>query len=201
MFDERDVEFDYGEGSAIGIVEGLEIALEKINIGETSKYVHIQVLQSFFISDLVHQETIYVFDKLFSRIKIQPIYAFGSKGSEEFKIPPNSTVEYTVKLIDCGKGLEEWKLSDSERIAEAKVYKEKGTNYFKKENYSLAIKMYTKCNNLLPNIKDNESEEVKALKVATHSNIALSHQKSNNHFEAKTEVCSTQRIILYDFRI
>lgn len=99
-------------------------------------------------------------------------------------------------MIDCGKGLEEWKLSDSERVAEAKVYKEKGTNYFKKENYSLAIKMYTKCNNLLPSINDNSSEEVKALKVATHSNIALSHQKSNNHFEAKQEVCNVDYLII-----
>lgn len=40
VFEERDVEFDYGEGSAIGIVEGLEIALEKMNIGEKSKYVN-----------------------------------------------------------------------------------------------------------------------------------------------------------------
>ncbi|XP_062142282.1 FK506-binding protein 59 [Drosophila sulfurigaster albostrigata] len=157
VFEERDVEFDYGEGSANGIVEGLELALEKMNIGETSK------------------------------IKIQSKYAFGNKGSESFKIPPNSTIEYTVKLLDCGKGLEEWKLSDDERVAEAKVYKEKGTNYFKKENYELAIKMYTKCKNLLPSLKDNTSDEVKTLKVATHSNIALSHQKSNNHFEAKQE--------------
>jgi len=122
------------------------------------------------------------------RIKIQPKYAFGAKGNESFKVPANSTIEYIVKLIDCGKGLEEWKLSDNERVAEAKVYKEKGTNYFKKENYELAIKMYNKCKNLLPSIKDNTSDEVKALKVATHSNIALSHQKSNNHFEAKQEV-------------
>ncbi|ALC38323.1 FK506-bp2 [Drosophila busckii] len=157
VFEERDVEFDYGEGSAAGIVEGLELAMEKMNIGETSK------------------------------IKIQSKYAFGAKGNEAFKIPPNASVEYTVKLIDCGKGLEEWKLSDDERVAEAKVYKEKGTNYFKKENYSLAIKMYNKCKDLLPSTADNDSDEIKALKVATHSNIALCHQKSNDHFEAKQE--------------
>ncbi|XP_023177091.1 FK506-binding protein 59 [Drosophila hydei] len=157
VFEERNVEFDYGEGSAIGIVEGLELAMEKMNIGETSK------------------------------IKIQSKYAFGAKGNEAFKIPPNATIEYIVKLIDCGKGLKEWKLSDSERVAEAKVYKEKGTNYFKKDNFELAIKMYNKCKNLLPSIKDNTSDEVKALKVAVHSNIALCHQKSNDHFEAKTE--------------
>ncbi|XP_052851779.1 FK506-binding protein 59 [Drosophila gunungcola] len=156
VFEDRDVEFDYGEGKAIGIAEGLEIALEKMNIGETS------------------------------RIKIQAKYAFGAEGNEEFKIPPNSAVEYTVKLLDCGKGLEEWKLSDEERLAEAKAYKEKGTNYFKKENWALAIKMYTKCKNLLPNTADT-NEEVKKVKVATHSNIALCHQKSNDHFEAKQE--------------
>ncbi|XP_001356347.2 FK506-binding protein 59 [Drosophila pseudoobscura] len=156
VFEERDVEFDYGEGSAIGLVDGVEIALEKMNIGETS------------------------------RITIKPMYAFGVTGNEAFKIPPNATVEYKVKLIDCGKGLEEWKLSDTERIDEAKVYKEKGTNYFKKENWGLAIKMYTKCKNLLPNNADT-NEEVKKLKVATHSNIALCHQKSNDHFEAKVE--------------
>ncbi|XP_068147492.1 FK506-binding protein 59 [Drosophila tropicalis] len=156
VFEERDVEFDYGEGSAINLIEGLEIALEKINVGETSK------------------------------IKIQSKYAFGLKGNEAFKIPPNATVEYIVKLNDCGKGLEEWKLSDAERIDEAKVYKEKGTNYFKKENWSLAIKMYNKCKNLLPNSADS-NEEVKKLKIATHSNIALCHQKSNDNFDAKQE--------------
>lgn len=141
---------------------------------------------------MIHLCSIYylfnVITHCLSRIKIQAKYAFGSKGNEEFKIPPNSAVEYTVKLIDCGKGIEEWKLSDLERVAEAKVYKEKGTNYFKKGNYSLAIKMYNKCKNLLPSLKDNSSEELKTLKVATYSNIALCHQKSNNHFDAKQEV-------------
>ncbi|KAH8350500.1 hypothetical protein KR067_004998 [Drosophila pandora] len=156
VFEERDVEFDYGEGSAINVIEGVEIALEKMNIGETS------------------------------RLKIQAKYAFGAKGNEEFKIPPNAVVEYTVKLVDCGKGIEEWKLSDNERLDEAKAYKEKGTNYFKKENWALAIKMYNKCKNLLPNTADT-NEEVKKVKVATHSNIALCHQKCNDHFEAKQE--------------
>ncbi|KAH8298154.1 hypothetical protein KR018_009385 [Drosophila ironensis] len=156
VFEERDVEFDYGEGGAIGIVEGLEIALEKMNIGETS------------------------------RIKLQGKYAFGAKGNEEFKVPANATVEYTVKLVDCGKGLEEWKLDDNERLEQAKAYKEKGTNYFKKEKWLLAIKMYNKCKGLLPNTADT-NEEVKKVKVATHSNIALCHQKCNDHFEAKQE--------------
>lgn len=29
-----------------------------------------------------------------------PAYAFGEKGNEQFGIPPNATVEYTVTLIE-----------------------------------------------------------------------------------------------------
>lgn len=39
----------------------------------------------------------------FLRIKIKPTYAFGVKGCPEHNIPPNATVEYTIKLIDCEK--------------------------------------------------------------------------------------------------
>lgn len=37
VFDDRDVEFDIGEGSDQDIVEGIEIALQKMSIGEQSK--------------------------------------------------------------------------------------------------------------------------------------------------------------------
>lgn len=43
-------------------------------------------------------------------------------------------------------------MSNSERGEQAKVYKEKGTNYFKKANYPLAIKMYKKSIDVLPEI-------------------------------------------------
>lgn len=38
VFDEREVKFTLGEGSEIGIVEGVEIAIERMSIGEVSKY-------------------------------------------------------------------------------------------------------------------------------------------------------------------
>ena len=81
----------------------------------------------------------------FFRLKIQSKYAFGKDGNKEYNIPPNAAVEYTVKLIDCEKGTEEWKLSNEERLEHAKLFKEKGTKYFKKENFTLAKKMYQKC--------------------------------------------------------
>ena len=104
VFEDRDLTFDYGEGVDCGVIEGIEIALERMVVGETS------------------------------RLKIHPKYAFGLSGNEAFNIPPNAHVEYVVKLIDCEKDIEEWKFNNEERVAQSNIYKEKGTNYFKKAN-------------------------------------------------------------------
>ncbi|XP_067620323.1 FK506-binding protein 59 [Eurosta solidaginis] len=151
-FEERNVEFDYGEGCDCGVVEGVEMALEKMTVGEIS------------------------------RLKIQGKYAFGSKGKQEFNIPPNATVEYIVNLIDCEKGVEEWKLTDDERLKQSELYKTKGTKYFLKQNFSLALKMYKKSTDIISEI-DNDA--AKKLKIASNSNIALCYQKTNDYFEGK----------------
>ena len=72
-FEERDVMFSLGEGEDIGIIEGIEMALEKFNSGEKSKLI----------------------------IKSQ--YAFKTAGKPEFNIPPNATVQYTVTLKNFEK--------------------------------------------------------------------------------------------------
>lgn len=38
MFEDREVEFNLGEGSDIDLIEGVEIAIEKMVIGEESRY-------------------------------------------------------------------------------------------------------------------------------------------------------------------
>lgn len=153
VFEDRDVEFDLGEGNDIGLVEGIEIAVAKMAVGEVSRF------------------------------KIKSNYAFGTKGNEQFKIPPNATIVYTIKLNDCEKVMDDWKYSAEERLEHAKIYKEKGTKYFKKENYKLAIKMYKKCVNTLND--DNKDEESNKLRVAAYSNQALCYQKTNDQFEGK----------------
>jgi FK506-binding protein 4/5 len=39
VFEERDLEFNIGEGSEFGVIEGVEVALEKFSQGETSRLV------------------------------------------------------------------------------------------------------------------------------------------------------------------
>lgn len=112
VFDSRTVTFNLGEGSEVDVCEGIERALEKFNKDEKS------------------------------RITIQPKYAFKSEGNATLGVPPNSAVEYVVKLTNFVKTKEVWCLEGGERLEQAKMVKEKGTNYFKQAKYPLAIKMY-----------------------------------------------------------
>lgn len=113
-FDVRDVSFIVGEGSEQNVISGIDIAIEKFKKGETSKLV------------------------------IKPQYAFGAQGSPQFNIPPNATVEYTVTLKNFERIKESWALDTKERIEQSKIFKEKGTNYFKASKFDLAVKMYKK---------------------------------------------------------
>lgn len=121
VFDDRDVEFNIGEGEEYNIISGIEAGLEKMNEGETARLV------------------------------IKPKYAFGAEGNEQFNVPPNSDVEYTVTLNEFEKEIETWKCDADESLAHAKVFKDKGTNYFKQEKFKLALKFYEKCQSFLSN--------------------------------------------------
>lgn len=68
VFEDRDVEFVLGEGEVVGIVEGVEIALQRFLKGEKS------------------------------RLLIKSKYAFKEQGNPKYNIPPDADVEYEVEL-------------------------------------------------------------------------------------------------------
>ncbi|XP_017783113.1 PREDICTED: FK506-binding protein 59 [Nicrophorus vespilloides] len=121
-----------------------------------------------------------------SRLIIKPKFAFANE-SFEFNIPSDATVEYTVTLKTFEKAKESWSMDTDEKIEVSKVFKEKGTKYFKDGKLNLAIKMYQKVLSYLEFKKDPESatEEQKALVLSSNLNMALCYLKSNNMFEAK----------------
>ncbi|KAK9710731.1 FKBP-type peptidyl-prolyl cis-trans isomerase [Popillia japonica] len=157
IFDEREVSFSLGEGSDINIIEGVEKALEKFKKGEVS------------------------------RLTIKPKYAFGSEGCAEFNVPPNAIVEYTVTLKSFEKAKESWSLDSEEKIEQGKLFKEKGTNYFKAGKLQLAVKMYKKVLSFLDFEKDEgpTSEDRKSLLLSSNLNLALCYLKLSEPFEAK----------------
>ncbi|GBP52482.1 Xylulose kinase [Eumeta japonica] len=163
VFDSRTVTFSLGEGSEINICEGIERALEKFQKDEKS------------------------------RLTIQPKYGFKSEGNAELGVPPNTAVEYIVKLNNFEKAKESWAMDGSEKLDQAKIYKEKGTNYFKSNKFQLAIKMYKRVDSLLNDIPEDmgESEEnkqqAKELLLSAHLNLSLVYLKVTpvHHFEAR----------------
>lgn len=128
VFEDREVEFDVGEGQEYNVVEGIEIGIQKVCVGEISRFI------------------------------IKPKYAFGAQGNADFNIPPNATVEYTVTLKECERAISEWKCDATESLEQAKIFKEKGNNYLKSNKYQLANKMYKKTNNYLSNTEPDCEE-------------------------------------------
>ncbi|RVE44294.1 hypothetical protein evm_011018 [Chilo suppressalis] len=163
VFDTRTVTFNLGEGIDSNICEGIERALEK------------------FLKD----------EK--SRITIQPKYAFKSEGNAALGVPPNSAVEYVVTLKSFEKAKESWTMDGSDKLEQAKMFKEKGTNYFKASKFQLAIKMYKRVITLVDDMPEDNSEteenkeQAKELLISAHLNLALVYLKVTpvHHFEAK----------------
>ncbi|XP_014218997.1 FK506-binding protein 59 isoform X2 [Copidosoma floridanum] len=158
VFDDRDVKFTMGEGEAENIVSGIEIALEKFKKGEISI------------------------------LKIKSKYAFGKTGSEAFNIPPNADIEYKVELKNLEKGLDVWSLDEPQKVEQAKMFKDKGTNYFKDNKINLAIKMYQKAIEYINTDYGYNDELLKvrnSLLLSCNLNLALCFLKNKSPFEAK----------------
>ncbi|XP_075975972.1 FK506-binding protein 59kD isoform X2 [Anticarsia gemmatalis] len=127
-----------------------------------------------------------------SRITLQPRYAFKAEGNAELGVPANAEVEYTVKLTNLEK-TKHWLMDGSEKIEQAKMFKEKGTNYFKASKFQLAIKMYKRVVSMVDSMTEDstESEEnqaqAKELVQSAHLNLSLVYLKVTpvHYFEAK----------------
>ncbi|XP_058125507.1 FK506-binding protein 59 [Anopheles ziemanni] len=115
VFEERDVEFSLDEGKEVGVVSGIELALEKFHKEETSRLI------------------------------LKPQYAFGAEGNAALGVPANATVEYTVTLQDFECLVERSMMSQEEMLAQAKLLREKGTKYLKEEKAELALKLYERA--------------------------------------------------------
>ena len=158
VFDERDVKFCLGEGGDVNIPEGLEKALEKFKKNEKSL------------------------------ISLTPKYTFGSAGNPDVGIPPGANVQYEVTLNDFEKAKESWEMDQEEKVEQSKVYKEKGTKYFKEEKYRMAVKQYKKVADLLDydsGLDGEKKEENHALKLAAELNLAASYLKLKDYSHAK----------------
>lgn len=146
IFDERDVEFNLGEGSDVDIVSGVERAIEKMRHGERA------------------------------RVIIKPQHAFGATGNEKFNVPSNSVVEYEITLHKFEREPDTWKLNVEESIEQAKIFKDKGTKYLLGNKLGLAIKMYEKSNSYLSNCSNTDEAKPVQIAVYLNMALAYQKQ-------------------------
>lgn len=161
----QDLSFVIGEGQDHNLPIGLERALEKMKRGEKA-YIQVSSGQ----------------------------YNFGKAGCPKFEIPggDSTVLSYDVYLKSFERAKESWQLVGDQKLEQARIYKEKGTVFFKAAKVEMAANKYRKVIDLLEHeisLKDEKEEERKVLLQAGRLNLAMCKLKGGEWIEAR-DLCS-----------
>lgn len=157
VFDERELQFEVGEGESLGIPSGVETALQQMEKGEEAV------------------------------LYLKPKYGFGSTGYEPFQIPPNAELKYEIKLKSFEKAKESWEMNTDEKLEQGVLVKERGTQYFKAGKFRQAVIQYKKIIQWLEHesgLSDEESAKSKSLLLAASLNLAACYLKLSEYRQA-----------------
>jgi FK506-binding protein 4/5 len=162
VFDERSVEFELGEGRDINLPRGLELGLEKMKTEETAE------------------------------LSLRSDYGFGKAGCADKSIGSHADLKYEVTLKSFEQSKESWQLDADQKLAQAKILKDKGTTFFKNGKYEVAASRYMKVIDFLEHeiaLKGDEELERKDLLQAGRLNAALCKLKLGDFLGSK-DLCS-----------
>lgn len=158
LFDERSIKFVLGQAESENVPGGLETAIKHFQRGEKS------------------------------RITLLPHQGFGDTGCAALGVGPGSVLEYTIHVQDYEEEVQAWQLGQEERLAHARKHKEKGTEYFKGQRFSLALHQYQKTRNfaqISSGLESDAQTEMHELWLTSTLNSALCHLKLGEHNKAK----------------
>jgi len=131
VFDERNVKFEIGDGASVDIPDGLETALQKMKKNEAAQVI------------------------------LKSRYGFGKEGNVKLGVPGDYTLTYDVTLNNFEKMKEAYQLDANEKIEHAKMFKEKGTKFFKNNKFQQAAAQYQKVVDYLSDSDDSDNEDMK----------------------------------------
>ncbi|GFT07650.1 peptidyl-prolyl cis-trans isomerase FKBP4 [Nephila pilipes] len=107
-------------------------------------------------------------------------------GSPQFKIPPGADIKYEVTLLNFEKVKEVFEMNTDEKLARARLVKERGITLFKVGHYKSALKQFKHILSCLENEPgaDPDTKEVRTeLLKSAYLNISLCHLKTEHYSE------------------
>jgi len=119
---------------------------------------------------------------------IRSDYGYGKSGSPP-KIPGDATLKFEVELIDFKEKVKsKWEMSHDERIHQAKVIKEEGTEFFNQKQYDHAAYKYEAAAEYVFDDEEGEfiPDDDKELYVSCRGNAAMCYIKAGLWSEAIT---------------
>ncbi|CAD6189648.1 unnamed protein product [Caenorhabditis auriculariae] len=156
-FYNKEVVFAIGEASEAGLPEGIDRALRRFCKGEKSK---IELKGTRF--------------------------TYGTTAPEEYGLPPNAPLEFTIFLKDFEKVPSTWEMSTEEKMTSAKAAKERGTEFLQQGKLRLAWNKYKRVEDILEYEKNLDEEEKKnrdALLLSAYLNLSLTASKLNEQLD------------------
>ncbi|KAL0047086.1 hypothetical protein WJX82_006178 [Trebouxia sp. C0006] len=125
-----------------------------------------------------------------AEVIVQPQYGFGSDPHQapQATVPPNSTLCYTVELVELHKPREGYEMDTPEKLDEAKKRKDAGNGLFKQAKWARALKKYKKGVELIEHDDQFSAEEKKTsadIKKSCNLNLAATYLKVNDSQEAR----------------
>lgn len=157
IFDSRDINFVVGESEDVGIPLGVDRAMENMQKGECCL------------------------------LYLQPKYGYGKEGKPEYNIGPNAELVYEVTLKDFQKAKESWEMDLKEKLEQAVLIKQKGTQYFKAGCYFQAVILYQRIVGWLEiecgTLKEQQ-QTIQTLLLMAYLNLALCHLRLQEYSQA-----------------
>ncbi|XP_030632086.1 peptidyl-prolyl cis-trans isomerase FKBP5 [Chanos chanos] len=146
VFQSQDITFTVGESEDMGVPLGVDRAMEKMQRGECCL------------------------------LYLKPKYGFGKEGRPEYNIGPNAELMYEVTLKDFQKAKESWEMDLKEKLEQAVLVKQKGTQYFKAGLYQQAVIQYQRMVSWFEmecGVGREQQQAVQTQQLVAHLNMAL----------------------------
>ncbi|XGW01851.1 hypothetical protein V3C99_014162 [Haemonchus contortus] len=151
VFYDKEVTFVLGEGSEVGLPEGVDRALRRFCRGEKST-IRLSGTKN----------------------------TYGANPPPEYNLPPNATIEFTIFLKSFEKVPALWEMTAEKKLEEATLAKERGTAFLKQNKLKLAFNKYKRIEDILEFEKSMDPEQKRTrddLMLAAYLNLSLTASK------------------------